>query len=93
MKILKMPDTKWSYKHTCLNCTAELEVEKIDVRHYHYDGDQRECTSGYDTWTCTCPVCSAQFNVPENSIPQAVRVEIKQGGLNKTSSYGGPFDR
>jgi hypothetical protein len=87
MKVIKKPDTAWSYKHTCANCTAELEVEKSDVRYYHYDGDQRE--PGYETWSATCPICSTNFDIPANTLPKAVQVEIKKG----LSTRGGPFDR
>lgn len=76
MKILKHPDTKWTYKHTCANCTAELEVEKPDVKFKYFDGDFREV--GYDTWTATCAVCNNDFNIPLESIPKAVQFEIKK---------------
>jgi hypothetical protein len=92
MTILKMPNTAWSYKHTCGNCTAELEVEKSDVKYHNYPGDQRE--AGYDTWDASCPVCKVQFSIPASSIPKPVQVEIKQGKLNtSTSGGGGYFDR
>lgn len=91
MKILKKPDTNWSLRHTCTNCTAELEVEKGDVKYHSYPGDQRD--PGYDTWTATCPVCSALIDVPVSKIPKAVQVEIKRGLASSGLSYGGPFDR
>ncbi len=86
MKVLKRPDTAWSYKHTCSTCTAELEVEKSDVKFSSYPGDFRE--PGYETWSATCPICQHGFNIPVTAIPKAVQVEIK----NKPT-YGGPFDR
>lgn len=77
MKIIKRPDTQWSHKHTCNNCTAELEVEKGDVKHQSYPGDFRD--PGYEIWQATCPICSVVFTIPEKSIPKAVQVEIKKG--------------
>lgn len=76
MKILKRPDTNWSYKHTCVQCSAELEIEKSDVKHTSYPGDFRE--SGYDVWEATCPICSVIINIPVNTMSKAVQVEIKQ---------------
>ena len=83
MKVLKMPDTNWTYKHTCEKCTAELEVEKSDVIHKSYLGDPRE--PGYETWQATCPVCNSVINVPINSIPKPVQLEISRGKLNTKS--------
>lgn len=75
MKILKHPDTKWSRKHTCTNCTAELEIEKDDLRFTHYDGDYRE--QAYDSWYSHCPICSDPINISGKDIPKAVQVEVK----------------
>lgn len=83
MKILKQPNTQWSKKHTCVNCTAELEIEKKDVVFTHYDGDMRE--PGYDTWTTHCPICSTTIHVKEDELPKAVQVEIKK--KSSGSSY------
>lgn len=91
MKILKRPDTAWSLKHTCSHCTAELEVEKGDVKHNSYPGDFRE--PGYETWSATCPICSVSFDIPVTKIPKAVQVEIKRGLPAAGTSYGGPLDR
>jgi hypothetical protein len=91
MKIIKRPDSTWSYKHTCKQCTAELEVEKGDVKHHSYNGDQRE--PGYETWQATCPVCSSAFDIPINVIPKIVQIEIKNGLPSAGTTYGGPFDR
>lgn len=94
MKVIQMPNTSWSHKHTCANCTAVLEVEKTDVKYYSYPGDQRE--PGYETWSATCPVCRVQFNIPETNIPKPVQVEIKQGKLNNDNGpygSGSYFDR
>jgi len=92
MKVLKRPDTSWSYKHTCAQCTAELEVEKSDVKYHHYSGDFRE--PEYETWQATCPVCSSVFSINEKNIPKIVQIEIKS---NRTASTqyggGGYFDR
>jgi len=90
MKILKRPDTAWSYKCTCSRCTAELEVEKTDVTHASYPGDYRE--PGYDTWKAYCPLCGNCIDITESAIPKAVQVEI----LRKKSSSicgGGWMDR
>ena len=76
MKILKKPDSNWSYKHTCIKCDAELEVEKSDVSMRHFDGDQRE--PSYDSFTAACPVCQDTFSIPENKIPKIVKVEMEQ---------------
>lgn len=89
MKIIKRPNTEWSMKYTCSNCTAELEIEKGDVRFHSYPGDMRE--PGYNTWTTNCPVCDVLIDIAENKLPKAVQVEIKKKGSG--SSYGGPFDR
>ena len=87
MKILKHPDTKWTYKTTCPNCTAELEVEKPDVKFSHYSGDYfRE--PAYDIWQANCAVCSSGITIPAENIPKAVQFEIK-----KKTNIGGPLDR
>lgn len=91
MKILKRPDTQWSYKHTCSNCTAELEVEKSDVKHTSYPGDFRE--PGYETWSATCPICMVSFTIPESKLPKAVQVEIKDKRVSSSGTGGGYFDR
>lgn len=90
MKILKRPDTQWSLKHTCTNCTAELEIEKQDVKHTHYAGDFRESSS--DSWTTNCPICGQSIYISENNIPKAVQVEIKNKP-SASSGTGGWYDR
>lgn len=77
MKILKKPDTTWSYKHTCKQCAAELEVEKGDVKYTHHSGDYRD--PSYETWQATCPVCTSIFEIPCNIIPKIIQLEIKKG--------------
>lgn len=91
MKILKRPNTQWSYKHTCVKCDAELEVEKGDVKYHSYPGDFRE--PGYETWSANCPCCSASIDIPVSKIPKAVQIEIQRGLPAAGTSYGGPFDR
>ena len=88
MKILKKPDSNWSYKHTCKSCDADLEVEKGDVRYTYNAGDFRD--PGYETWTANCPCCSATIDVPVAKIPKIVQVEIKKSA---PSSGGGYYDR
>lgn len=92
MKIIKAPDTNWTRKHTCVNCTAELEVEKSDVKYTYHTGDYRD--PSYETWTATCPICKTDFNIPESSLPKAVQVEIKKR-VPDNGPYGGGgyFDR
>ena len=77
MKIISRPDTNWKYKHTCSKCDAVLEVEKGDVKHKNYPGDQRE--PGYETWSAICPVCSNTFSIQATAIPKVVQIEIKKG--------------
>jgi hypothetical protein len=89
MKVLKRPNTAWSMKHTCSQCTAELEVEKGDVKFTSYPGDYRD--PGYDTWTANCPICSNVFHIKEAALPKAVQIEIKKGLASPGTSY--PFDR
>jgi hypothetical protein len=89
MKVLKKPDTNWSYKYTCTNCTAELEIEKTDIKNSHYPGDCRG-EPAYDSWSTNCPICSKGISIPENAIPKAVQVEIKRGFSRGNSSY---FDK
>lgn len=92
MKIIKRPDTAWTMKHTCSNCTAELEIEKGDVKFNSYPGDFRD--PGYETWSASCPICSQSISIREASIPKAVQVEIKKGLPAAGTSYGGGyFDR
>jgi hypothetical protein len=86
MKIIKQPDFEWTKRHTCTNCTAELEVEKQDVTFTHYSGDMRE--PSYDTWTASCPICAHTITIKEDEIPKAVQVVIKRRG-----SFGNPMDR
>lgn len=92
MKILKRPNTDWSMKHTCSQCTAELEVEKGDVKFTSYPGDFRE--PGYETWTATCPFCSNVFHIKEATLPKAVQIEIKKNRSdNGPYGGGGYYDR
>lgn len=91
MKIIKAPDTNWTRKHTCANCTAELEVEKGDVKYRYHSGDSRD--PSYETWTATCPICKTDFNIPEANLPKAVQVEIKKRTDNGPYGGGGYFDR
>lgn len=92
MKILKAPDTAWTMKHTCTNCTAELEIEKTDVKFAVHPGDYRD--PGYEVWTASCPICSRSINIKEASIPKAVQVEIKKAQPdNGPYGGGGYFDR
>lgn len=79
MKVLKAPSTVWSYKHTCIGCEAELEVEKGDVKYHNYPGDYRD--PSYETWTAKCPICDKEITVPLAKIPKAVQLEIKSGKL------------
>ncbi len=85
MKIIKAPSTQWSKKHTCVNCTAELEIEKQDVTFTHYSGDVRE--PGYDTWTTHCPICAATIHIKEEELPKAVQIEIKKKNVSGSSYY------
>lgn len=92
MKVIKAPNTDWTRKHTCSNCTAELEVEKADVKYQYYSGDFRD--PSYETWTANCPFCHKDFNIPESSIPQAVKIEIKaKKPVGDPYGGGGYFDR
>ena len=97
MKILKRPDTNWSCKYTCTNCTAELEIKKSDVSYRHYDGDQRD--PSYDAYYANCPLCSAAISILNKSIPQAVQIEIQRGKplyptpVAKKWNGDGPLDR
>jgi hypothetical protein len=77
MKVLKRPDTNWSMKHTCVKCTAELEIEKTDVSYKYCDGDRNE--SGYDSYSSSCPLCQTIILIENRNIPQAVQVEIQKG--------------
>jgi len=86
MKIIKAPNTNWTYKYVCGACTAELEVEKQDVTCTHYDGHGRE--RSYESWTSSCPICSTTINIDDEAIPKAVQIEIK-----RKSNSGGAFDR
>lgn len=95
MKILKAPDTQWSFKCTCSNCTAELLIEKQDVK-YRADSDQRTGES-WETWSAICASCRHGINIPSDSIPKAVKSEIKDGRIPKPYSSGtdfrdGPFE-
>ena len=92
MKVIKAPDLNWTRKHTCSTCTAELEVEKSDVKYQYHSGDQRD--PSYETWTATCPICKVDFHIPESSIPKGVQVEIKKKRSdNGPYGGGGYFDR
>lgn len=77
MKVLKKADVSdWTYKHKCVNCDSELEVEESDIIHRHYDGDMREAS--YDTYSAKCPVCNKTFSIPEASIPKLIKVNSKK---------------
>jgi len=94
MKVVKRPDTEWSYNYTCDNCTAVLEVEKTDVRHEHHSAnDPRGLDSDWDSWTARCPICSELISIPETSIPKAVQVEIKKRSDNGPYGSGSYYDR
>ncbi len=94
MKVIKRPNTDWSFKHTCRNCTAELEVEKTDVHHEHHTNcDPREPGGDWDTWTARCPICNELISIPETAIPKAVQVEIKKKSDNGPYGSGSYFDR
>lgn len=73
MKILKRPNTNWSYKHTCSQCDAELEVEKGDVYYAAHDAGPGPSES----WSAYCPICTQCISIPKSDIPKAVQVEIK----------------
>lgn len=93
MKVIKQPNTEWSYKHTCKNCTAELEVEKGDVRHEHHTNcDPREPGGDWDTWTAKCPICNDPISILTTAIPKAVQVEIRKR-CAPAPSGGGYYDR
>lgn len=81
MKILKAPETEWSYKCKCYNCTAELLVEKQDIK-YKSDYDMRE--GSWETWSVVCINCNHGFEISPNHIPQAVKTEIKDGRVKGT---------
>jgi hypothetical protein len=98
MKVLKRPDTKWSMLHTCANCTAELEIEKADVKWECMPGDQRD--PPYNKYFTYCTLCGEEISILEKSIPKAVQVEIRRGKSLFTTSpdYNkwtgdGPFER
>lgn len=89
MKILKKQDvSQWNYKHTCSNCDSELEVEAKDLRHQHYDGDQRD--PAYDSYSAQCAVCVTSFTIPENKIPKLIQIEAKGKSSKSSGNY---FDR
>lgn len=93
MKILKRPDTNWSMKHTCVKCTAELEVEKTDISYKYVEGDRNE--PGYDSYSSNCPLCQTIIHIIGKNIPQAVQVEIQKGKpLYPSKQYtgDGPFE-
>lgn len=94
MKIIKKPNTDWSYKHTCKNCTAELEVEKSDVKYEHHTSsdprDPRD-SGDWNTWTARCINCNELFNIPETAFPKAVQVEIKKRYEKRACGSGDPF--
>lgn len=94
MKVIKKPNTDWSWKYTCKNCTAELEVEKLDVKYEHhssYDPRDPRDSGEWDSWTAKCPICNELISIPETAIPKAVQVEIKQRYERRSCGSGDPF--
>lgn len=77
MKVLNRPDTKWTCRHTCLHCEAELEVDKSDVEYRFIPGNQRD--PGYEAWSACCPVCKNGFPIITTEMSKAVQMEIKRG--------------
>ena len=86
MKIIKQPNSDWSYKFTCSECDCELEAEADDLIITRYDGDPRELA--YDAWSVNCPVCSHSIIIREDKIPKLVKIKVKQ-----KASCGGICDR
>jgi hypothetical protein len=84
MKILKHPETKWSMKHCCTKCSAELEVETADVKVVHWPEDSRD--PSYDSYTAECPLCQEKINIPEKSIPPFVRVKMQKQSSSQSTS-------
>lgn len=78
MKIVKKADSTWSYDHTCVGCDSELQLEKSDVNYKYHSGDQRDCTSSYETYTAICPVCRNGFDIPQEKMSKIVKLEIQQ---------------
>ena len=76
MKIIKKQDvSNWSYKHTCLTCESELEVEADDLIYNHYDGDMRE--PGYTVYQFACPVCQIVCDLDPMRIPKLIQINTK----------------
>ena len=77
MKIIKQLDINdWSYRHTCLDCSAELEIEANDIIYNNYPGDFRE--SSYETYTCKCPVCTNVIIINNDKIPKLIKLNSKK---------------
>lgn len=90
MKVIKKENVDgWSRKHICGSCNSELEVEAKDLRHYSYQGDQRD--PGYDAFKATCAVCHQEFTVPSNEIPKLIQIEAK--GRSRQSPHTSYLDR
>lgn len=89
MKIIKSTKIdNWSHKITCSTCDSELEVELEDIKHHHYDGDQRD--PPYDRFYVTCPVCKVECIVPSNNLPKLAQIKIKERTQRHSTNY---FDR
>ncbi len=95
MKVLEHGKPKekkpWSIKRVCTGngndecgCRSKLLIEETDIYmtyHEHYWGE----TDSY--FTFRCPVCNAETDINENSIPYKVRDRIIDR-VEKTKSLG-----
>lgn len=70
MKVIKAAvDLKtWSIKHTCPNCTSEIEVECKDISYDYQFKDSK--------WRATCCLCEKSFAIEEKDIPKLVQADI-----------------
>jgi len=72
MKVINKVDiSDWQYKYHCVQCDADLELDKDDVRYFY--GGQRDGDSYY----ADCIVCSQRFYISEKLIPKLLRLKIR----------------
>lgn len=82
-EVLERSSPEWSRECSCSKCDTrtrysqdDLERDGFRVSGYFFDGSAK-CESRY---FLTCPVCKRHEFVPDDDVPEIVRIYVRESG-------------